>query len=99
MDWNVQRSISEKIKEAVENGDSEAIAKEVEEGVKKYLESVRLAVDGYTNYTLPCVLAALKIVEKSIEKMHARPEDIRIAEILSMDYNYTCGAITFPCGK
>lgn len=34
MDWNVQRSISEKIKEAVENGDSEAIAKEVEEGVK-----------------------------------------------------------------
>lgn len=35
MDLSIQKSISEKIKEAVENGDSEAIAKEVEEGVKK----------------------------------------------------------------
>ncbi len=34
MDLSIQKSISEKIKEAVENDDSKAIAKEVEEGVK-----------------------------------------------------------------
>lgn len=96
MDWKVQRDISQKIKEAAKSHDSVAAAKGLEEGVKASLESIGQAVDGYTNYTVPCVLAALKIVEKAITKMHARPEDVRIAEMLSMDVNFNCSAISIP---
>lgn len=96
MDWKVQRDISQKIKEAAKSRDSVAVAEGLEEGVKACLESIGQAVDGYTNYTVPCVLAALKIVEKAITKMHARPKDVRMAEILTMVGDVTCSAISIP---
>ncbi len=95
MDLNVQRNISEKIIKAAKSGDKETIIGEYEECTKIYLQSVKQAINGCTNVTIPCALAALKIVEKSIIKLSASPNDMLIAEFLSEDCNFTCSAISF----
>ena len=99
MDLSIQRSISDKIEKAIKSGESKALAEAFAEGIKIFSESVRQAVDGYTDYTLPCILAALMINEKAIIKLSARPEDIRMAEFLSRDDHFTCSAIGVPYGK
>lgn len=97
MDWNVRQEISVKIMKAVEKNDSAAIVAALVEGTKICLENVEQAINGCcTNFTLPCVLAALMIVEKTIIKTHARPEDVKLAETLAADCNVEYSVITFP---
>lgn len=99
MNWEYQRDISKKIKEAIEGGKTEAAAEKYIEVTRDYLESIGAAIGGYSSLTVPCVLAALKMVEEAVTKTHARLRDMELANILARSGAFGVSTVSFPCGE